>query len=367
MKRFCLAAVLVLWSSIMNSSFAATIPVYLVSPSKDQGGIFVAQLDTESGKLSTPTRLADAKSSFLALHPSKKLLYAVGEDKIRAFAVDTASGKLTPLNEQPSGGRGPCYVSVNPAGTHALIANYSGGTASVVPIKPDGSLATPSAVVTHTGSGPNPKRQKEPHPHSVNVDPDGKLALVADLGLDQVKLYALDASKGTLTPADPPFIQTPAGGGPRHLDFHPNGKFLYVNNEMGCSVTAFEYLGGGKTRELQTITTLTRPATDADTTSEIQVHPSGKSLYCATRGPDEIASFAIDTESGKLTATGHTPTAGKTPRHFAIDPSGKWLLVANQNGDNVAILKIDEQAGTLSPTSHVIEMDQPMCVLFPNP
>ena len=365
MKPFCLA-LLVLWSCIMNSTtIAATIPVYLASPSKEQGGIFLAQLDTETGKLSTPKRLTDARSSFLAIAPSKKNLYAVGDDKIHAFAIDAASKKLAPLNERPSGGRGPCYVSINPAGTHTLIANYSGGTASVVPIKPDGSLAGPTAVVTHTGSGPNPKRQKEPHPHSINLDPQGKLALVADLGLDQIKLYELDPAKGTHTPADPPFIKTPAGGGPRHLDFHPNGKFLYVNNEMGCSVTALEYLGGGKARELQTITTLTRPVTDADTTSEIQVHPSGKFLYCANRGPDEIVSFAIDGGTGKLTAIGHTPTEGKTPRHFAIDPSGRWLLVANQSGDNVVVLKIDEQSGTLSLSGHAVEMDQPMCVLFP--
>ncbi len=365
MKVFHLAVILVLWSCMMNSSVAATIPVYLASPSKDQGGIFLAQLDTETGKLSTPTRLADAKSSFLALHPSKKNLYAVGADTIHAFAVDTAAGKLTPLNEQPSGGRGPCYVSINPAGTHAFIANYSGGTASVVPIKSDGSLDKPSAVVTHTGSGPNPKRQKEPHPHSINLDPSGKLALVADLGLDQIKLYAFDESNGTLTAANPPFIQTPAGGGPRHLDFHPNGKFLYVDNEMGCSVTAFEYLGNGTTKEIQTISTLIRPATEADTTSEVQVHPGGKFLYVANRGADEIASFAIDGSTGKLTVIGHTPAEGKVPRHFAIDPGGRWLLVANQGEDNVVVLKIDPATGAPSSSGNAVQLKQPMCVLFP--
>jgi 6-phosphogluconolactonase len=359
---------LALWSCIMTSTTttsAATIPVYLASPAKDGGGIYIAQLDTDTGKLSPPTQLADAKVSFLALHPSKQFLYGVGEDKIRAFALDPQSGKLTPLNEQTSSGRGPCHVSVDPAGRNALMANYSGGTASVVPIKPDGSLAAPTAVVEHTGTtGPNPKRQKQAHPHSINLDPSGKLALVADLGLDQVKLYKFDAATGTLEPANPPFITTPAGGGPRHLDFHPNNKFLYVNNEMGMSVTAFEYLGDGKTKEIQTISTLTRPATEADTTSEVHVHPSGRFLYVANRGADEIASFAIDESTGKLTVIGHTPCGGKVPRHFAIDPSGKWLLVANQDGDNVAVLKIDEKTGALSSTGNAVKMEQPMCVLF---
>ncbi|MEA2710092.1 MAG: 6-phosphogluconolactonase [Phycisphaerales bacterium] len=366
MKTLCIA--LAFWSCIMTSTrttVAATISVYLASPSKDQGGIFLAHLDTDTGKLSAPTRLVDSKTSFLALHPSKKFLFGVGEDEVRGFAVEPQSLKLTPLNEQSSGGRGPCYVTIDPAGKNALMVNYSGGTISVVPIKPDGTLATPSVVIEHIGKGPNPKRQDKPHPHSINLDPSGKLALVADLGLDQIKLYQFDPAAGMLESANPPFITTPPGGGPRHLDFHPNNKFLYVDNEMGCSVTAFEYLGDGNTKEIQTISTLTRPATDADTTSEIQVHPSGKFLYVANRGPNEIASFAIDESTGKLTVIGHTPTEGKVPRHFAIDPSGNWMLVANQNGDNVVVLKLDEKTGAVSSSGNAVELKQPMCVLFP--
>jgi len=364
---FFAAAALAFWSCIMTSTratSAATIPVYLASPAKDAGGIFIAQLDTDTGKLSAPQQLADAKTSFLALHPSKKFLYGVGEDKVRGYALDPQSQKLTPLNEQPSGGRGPCFVSVDPAGKNTLMANYSGGTISVVPIKPDGSLATPSAMIEHTGKGPHPKRQDKPHPHSINLDPSGKLALVCDLGLDQIKLYKLDVDSGKLEPASPPFISTPPGGGPRHLDFHPNNKFLYVNDEMGMSVTAFEYDGDGKAKEIQRISTLTRPPTDADTTSQIEVHPTGKFLYVANRGENDITSFSIDQSTGKLTVIGQTPTEGKVPRHFAIDPSGKWLLVANQGGDSVVVLKIDEKTGALSSSGNAVELKQPMCVLF---
>ena len=167
-----------------------------------------------------------------------------------------------------------------------------------------------------------------------------------------------------MTIANPPFISTPPGGGPRHLDFHPSNKFLYVNNEMGMSVTAFEWLGGGKTKEIQTISTLTRPPTDADTTSQIEVHPTGKFLYVANRGENDITSFAIDQSTGKLTLIGQTPVEGKIPRHFAIDPSGKWLIVANQGDDKVVVLKIDEKTGALSSTGNVVMLKQPMCVLY---
>ena len=369
MKMPCLT--LVLWSLVMtltpapHAARAAQIPVYLASPSKDGGGVYLARLDTETGKLSEAARVADARVSFLALHPSKNFVYGVGDDKVSGFARDPQSNELTPLNQQPSGGRGPCHVSVDPTGKTALMVNYGGGTVSAAPIRDDGSLAAPAAPIQHTGTGPNPKRQKQAHPHSINLDPSGKLALVADLGIDQIKLYRLDAATGELKPADPPHIQTPPGGGPRHLDFHPSGKFLYVNNEMGNSVTVFAYAGDGKATEVQTIPTLTREPTEADTTSEIQVHPSGRFLYVANRGPDEIAAFAIDESTGKLTVIGHTPCGGKVPRHFAIDPSGKWLLVANQNGDNVAVLKIDEKTGALSETGSSVKLEQPMCVLFP--
>jgi 6-phosphogluconolactonase len=367
MKPLCIA-LFAFWSCIMpispSDSRAATTPVYLASPAKDGGGIFLAQLDTDTGKLSTPTKVTDAQISFLALHPSKKFLYGVGDDKVSGFAIDEKSLKLMPVNEQPSGGRGPCFVSLDPAGKNTLIANYSGGTISVVPIQSDGSLAAPTAVITHTGTGPDPKRQDKPHPHSINLDPSGKLALVCDLGLDQIKLYNFDPAAGSLQPANPPFITTPPSGGPRHLDFHPNGKFLYVNNEMGMSVTAFEWLGDGKTKEIQTISTLTRPPTDADTTSQIEVHPSGRFLYVANRGEDDITAFSIDESTGKLTVIGHTPTEGKIPRHFAIDPSGKFLLVANERGDSVVVLNIDEKSGALSSSGNKVEMKQPMCVLY---
>lgn len=363
MRTFFVA--LGLWSFTMTSTHAAQVPVYLASPSKEDGGIFSALLDTDTGKLTDLTERSDVKGSFLALHPTKKYLYAVGEDEVRAFARVNGDMELKLLNEQPSGGRGPAHVSVDPSGNNALVANYGGGSVSVVPIKDDGSLAEPTETVQHTGTGPNEKRQKQAHPHSINPDPTGKIVLVPDLGIDQVKLYRLDATGGTLQPADPPHLSTPPGGGPRHLDFHPSGKFLYVNNEMGNSVTVFAYSGDGNAKEIQTISTLTREPTDADTTSEVQVHPSGRFLYVANRGPDEIAAFAIDESSGKLSVIGHTPCGGAVPRHFAIDRSGNWLLVANQNGDNVAVLRIDEKTGAPSATGNSIPLKQPMCVLFP--
>jgi 6-phosphogluconolactonase len=360
-------ASLALWSVIMSSTSApaAEIPVYLASPHKDSGGIYRATLDADSGKLSEPARVAETKCSFLAQHPSKRFLYAVGDDKISALAIDAASGTLTPLNSQPCG-RGPCFVSIDASGKNALIANYGGGSVAVVPIKRDGSLGEMSASIQHAGNGPNPKRQDKPHPHSIALDPVGTTALAPDLGLDQLKRYKLDTEAGTLVAADPPFIATPAGGGPRHFDFHPNEKWLYVNNEMGCSVTAIDYGDGSNAKEIQTITSLTREPTDADTTSQIEVHSSGRFLYVANRGPNDIASFAIDGATGKLTSIGHTPTEGQIPRHFSIDPTGKWLLVANQGGEGVVVvLKIDQKTGSLSATGNSVKLAQPMCVLYP--
>jgi 6-phosphogluconolactonase len=339
-------------------------------------GIYRFDLDLASGKPTAPQLAAEAVNpSFVAIHPSRKYLYAVGEvgnfegqqnaGGVTAFKIDPETGDLTKLNSQVSGGRGPCHVSVDATGKVVLVANYGGGSVASMKINEDGSLEPASSVMQHEGSSVHPRRQTAPHAHSVNVDPTNRFAVVADLGLDQVLVYRLATATAQLVPHDPPFVRTPEGGGPRHLAFHPNGKYAYVNNELTMSVTAFKYDAEvGQFEELSTHDTLPEDAgSENNSTAEVLAHPSGKFLYVSNRGHDSIAIFRIK-KDGTLQAEGHASTLGETPRNFGIDPTGRFLLAANQNSGTVVLFRIDPHTGALSPTGDVIEIPNPVCVRF---
>jgi 6-phosphogluconolactonase len=338
-------------------------------------GIYLATLDLADGKLSQPELAAELVSpSFLAIHPSGRYVYAVGEiadfqgkraGAVSALEVDRHSGKLKLLNQMPSGGAGPCHVSVDPSGKCVLAANYGGGSVCSFPIGSDGRLGEGGSVIQHRGSSVNPKRQEAPHAHSINVDAEGKFAFAADLGLDQVLIYRLNAGHGTLEPNDPPHAKVAAGSGPRHFAFHPSGKLAYVINELANTVTAFTYNAHhGSLSEIQTIGTLPKDFSGTSYTAEVVVHPSGKFLYGSNRGHDSIAVFTIDQHTGKLTAAGHQREGIKTPRNFAIEPTGRYLLVGNQGSDSVMVLAIDQATGALSPTGSKIEIGAPVCIRF---
>ncbi len=337
-------------------------------------GIYLSQLDLKTGELSEPQLAAEIENpSFLAIHPSRRYLYAVGElsnfngqkgGAVSAFAIDEKTGRLTLLNQQSSGGGGPCHVVVDQPGKHVLTANYGGGSVCVLPIDGDGRLGSATAFVQHEGSGANPQRQDRPHAHSINLDAANRFAVAADLGLDKVLVYRFDAQKGTLAPNDPPFAAVAAGAGPRHFAFHPNGRNAYVINEIHLTVTAFAYdAEHGVLKEIQTLSTI--PAgtdTKGLSTAEVVVHPSGKFLYGSNRGHDTIAIFTIDQDTGKLTAVGHEPTGGKTPRNFAVDPTGTFLLAENQASGTIVVFRIDPKTGELDPTGDTIEVPSPVCV-----
>jgi 6-phosphogluconolactonase len=340
-------------------------------------GIYTCRLDAATGKLSAPELAAETTNpSFVAIHPNRRFLYAVGETGtfggkqtgvVSAFAIDRATAKLTPLNKQSTGGPGPCHVSVDHTGKCVLVANYGGGSCASLPIKDDGSLGEAGSVIQHEGSSVNPKRQAGPHAHSINVSLDNCFAFVADLGLDKVMIYKLDPAKATLTPNDPAFATVPPGSGPRHFAFHPNGKFAYVINEMLCTVTAFSYdAARGALTAIETVSTLPKGegVQPGYSTAEVQAHRSGKFLYGSNRGHDTIAVFAIDESSGKLKLIQNEPTQGKIPRNFGIDPTGKWLLAAHQNSDNVVAFSIDQETGKLKPTGQSIEVAASVCVKF---
>jgi 6-phosphogluconolactonase len=269
------------------------------------------------------------------------------------------------LNQVPSGGADPCYVSFDQTGKYLMVANYTGGNVSVFPIAPDGRIGLASAFVQHSGSGPNKERQEGPHAHYIATSADNRFAFAVDLGLDEVVVYRFDPAKGSLTPNDPPFAKLAPGAGPRHLAFHPNGKFAYVLNEVNSTVTAFAYdAKNGAFSSLQTLSTIPKDFTAHNDTAEIVVHPSGKFLYASNRGHDSIAEFNIDPVKGTLTLAGDFSTRGKTPRNFALDPTGKVLLAANQESNNIVVFRIDQFTGALAATGQVAQVPAPVDIVF---
>lgn len=359
--------------SLIATVSAESLPVYFgtyTRPNNGSKGIYRSTLDLETGRLSSPVLAAEVASpSFIEIHPNGKFLYAVSETgdagTVTAFAIDPASGSLILLNRQPSRGAGPCHVSIDRAGKNVLVTNYGSGSAAVIPIKPDGSLAEPTGFAQHQGSSINQSRQKGPHAHSINVSPDNRYAYVADLGIDKIMIYALDAEKGTITPNNPPSTNLKPGTGPRHFAFAPNGKQAYIINELHCTITAFDYDPAcGALKEIQTITTLPKDFDGSNTCAEVRIHPTGRFLYGSNRGHDSIAVYRIDQGSGKLTFVEHETADIKTPRNFNIDPTGGFCLVANQDGDSVAVFRIDQETGALEPTGNKIAVASPVCIRF---
>jgi 6-phosphogluconolactonase len=341
---------------------------------KDSKGVYRCEFDSATGKLSEPALVAETVNpTFLAVHPGGKFLYAVGEvgdfggkkaGAVNAYAIDPRTGDLKLLNQQSSGGAGPCYVSLDRDGKYVLVANYGGGSVAVLPVKKDGSLGDRTAFVQHVGNSVDKARQEGPHAHSINLDPSGKFAVVADLGLDEVLVYRFDAENGKITPNEPPFVKVAGGAGPRHFAFHKTKPFAYVINEMKCTINALHYTPDGKFEIVQTISTLPHEFREGYSTAEVQVHPSGKFVYGSNRGQNSIAGFRIDQVTGKLTLIGHQGEGIKTPRNFGIDPTGKWMIVGNQDGESVIVYAINAESGELTPTGTTVEVDAPVCIKF---
>jgi 6-phosphogluconolactonase len=354
--------------------YLAYIGTYTAKNSK---GIYVFRFNAATGKLAPIGLAAESNNpSFLAIHPNHRFLYAaieVGDFEgqksgaVAAYSMDRSTGKLTFLNQVSSHGAGSCHVMVDKTGKNVFVANYDGGSIAVLPIGSDGKLGEASAAIQHRGSSVNKERQEAPHAHCILPSPDNRFALVADLGLDEVLVYRFDPAKGTLTPNDPPFGQTPAGAGPRHFAFSPNGKFVYVINEIQCTASTFAYdPKQGALRLLDTISTLPDgyKVTDGDSTAEMRMHPSGKFVYGSNRGHDSIAVFAVDSGSGTLKPVERVSTQGKTPRGFDIDPTGSYLIAANQDSDSLVVFHIDQNTGKLTPTGQKIEAFAPVDVEF---
>ena len=341
-------------------------------------GINLFRFDPATGRATQPAVVAKMQNpSFLARHPTRPLLYAISEvnefggekaGAAAAFAIEAKTGRLTLLNRQSSGGPAPCYASVDHSGHALLVANYGGGSVASLPIESDGRLKPPACVDKHHGSSVNPRRQTGPFAHCFEADPANRFALAADLGTDKLMLYRLDAAKGTFTPNEPPFVQVAAGTGPRHVAFHPDGRFVYLINELNSTISVFRYDAvRGTPTAVQEVSTLPAGFHGPNTTAEIQIDRSGRFVYGSNRGHNSIAIFAVDPENGTLKSLGHQSTHGKNPRHFAIDPTGEYLLAANQDSNNVVVFRIDGRTGLLRPTGEEISVPMPVCVVIMRP
>ena len=328
------------------------------------GGIYSARLDAGTGKWSDLKLAADtANPTFLALAPNGRTLYAAIEASpgaVQAFAVGP-DRTLTFRNAQPSGGDGTCHVSAGDG--VVLVANYRGGSGAVFPVQSDGSLAQRSDLAVFRGSGPNAKRQQQPFGHA--FESRGGFAYACDLGSDQVWAYRLE--KGRLTPLDPPAGRVPPGSGPRHLAFSPDGRWVFVVNELIPGVTSFARdLETGKLQAHATRAALPEEAmNESVTAAEIVMHPSGKWLYVSNRGHDSVTVYSVD-ESGGLEVIENRPAGVRVPRSIAIDPTGRWLVAAGQADGRLVVHAIDPATGALALTDSVLEVPSPVCVVFAN-
>src|SRR5262245_32700105 len=339
----------------------------------ERGSIHAYEFSTKDGRLKLLRRTAGAENPFfLALSPDRQYLYATHakqfggkeNEQVAAYEVVGRTGELKFLNRQSAEGTAACYLDVEKMGKAVLVANYSSGSVAALPIKADGSLGEPASFLRHRGSSVNPQRQKEPHAHCIVVSPDNKYAFAADLGTDQIFCYKLDPTAAKLTPNKPPFARSPAGAGPRHLTFHPNGKRVYVINELLNSVTVFDYdADSGDLTEKQTISTLPTDFKGTSYCADLKITPDGRFLYGTNRGHDSVAVYQIG-DDGKLSLVVIEPSLGKGPQNLAITADGAWLLCANMPGDNVAVFGIDAKTGRLKSAGDPVKHTSPSCIMI---
>jgi 6-phosphogluconolactonase len=338
-------------------------------------GIYLSRFDPQTGRLTAPELAAQTPNpTFLALHPNGRFLYAADEisdfhgkpeGAVAAFSVDATSGKLTLLNQESSSGAGPCHLAVDRTGKCVLVANYGSGSIAALPVREDGRLGGPGVFIQHHGTSVNPQRQSGPHAHFITPDAGNEFALACDLGLDKVFVYRMDPTRPALAPNDPASCSVKPGSGPRHLAFHPNGRFLCLINEMGSTLTSYAYdPHRGELKEVQTVSTLPQDFHAENTCAEVQIHPSGKFVYGSNRGHDSIAVISLEPNTGRLKFVECQSTQGKTPRHFALAPDGRWMLVENQDSDNIVVFRVDPSTGRLKPTGETLEISKPVCVVF---
>lgn len=382
--RFCVtvAGTLLFMSAIQTNSvtadtidvwFGTTTPRNADGPA-DSRGIYHARFDTEKGKLTEPQLAVEANSpGFLELHPNGKMLYRVGnhdgKPSVSAYRIVRSGNKVT-LDFDSSAeinDGGAAHLSLDRNARVLFSAQYGGGSTGVYSLDENGSIIKQTQLLAHEGgSNVVPNRQNKPHAHWVGTSPDNRFVFVPDLGMDKVVIWKLDAESATVKPHG--FGQGIPGGGPRHMKFHTNGKYIYLLNELTLSVTVFDYdADAGTMTPIQTIETISESVKAKEifnSSSEIRVHPSGNFVYAANRGNDTITAFRVDPSDGKLTLIEVEPIRGGWPRNFNVDPSGKWLLAAGRDTNSVTVFSIDGDSGALTYTRTSVMVPTPICVAF---
>ena len=338
----------------------------IVSSLTDADGIWVYKIVDGDGGLELVRQTSDISNPFyIGIHPNGQVLYSIkdpdGEQLVAALSFDRDNGTLELIDQQPTQGGYPCYVEVDPTGRAVVVANYNGGSVISYPISEDGALGEAGSFLQHEGSSVNEDRQQEPHAHCFKVAADGRFAFAADLGTDQVMIYALDAERGVLTPGEQPFVRVAPGGGPRHFTIAPNNRHAYVINELGNTITAFDYdAERGLLLEQGTVPTLPDDYDGVTHTADLCLTPDGRFLYGTNRGHDTIAMFVVDTESGALTPNGNQPSGGPVPQNLTMSKDGKLLFVANSQSSKISAFHIDDSTGKLSPGKET-DVPTPVC------
>lgn len=338
------------------------------------GAIHACRLDLESGRLKKVQATTGVENPFfLALSPGGKFLYSIhaagqfggsANEQVAAYEITGADGGLKLLNRQSSLGTASCYLDVDATGKAVLLANYSTGSVASFPIHDDGSLGEAASFVQHEGKSVDPARQEGPHAHCFVISPDNRFAYAADLGLDQVLAYQLDAGTAKISPNRQPFVRTRPGAGPRHLTFHPKKNRLYAINELENSVTAFDYdPESGMLIERQTISTLPADFKGMSYCADLKFTPDGQFLYGTNRGHDSLAAYRVG-DDGSLKLLGIEPSLGAGPQNLAITPDGRWLLCANMPGNNVAVFRIDAKSGGLTSAGEPLAITSPSCIMI---
>ena len=369
MKKL-LTAISLIWISGIAS--AESVDVYFGTRGGQAKGIYHATFDTEKGALSDATLAAEIGSpGFLAMDAEKEHLYAVAskdeQPSVVAYKIEE-DGTLRFLNAEPIGDGGGAHISVHPSGSFLLTAQYGGGSVALFPIAKDGSVEKRGQIIEHEGgSGVVENRQKKPHPHWTGYSPDGKYAFVADLGTDQIVIYKVDTEKMSIEPHG--YAQTIPGGGPRHMRFSIDGKFIYLLNELTLSVTTFAYDSEtGSAKRLSTTPALSEEvkAKEAfNSSSEILVHPNGRFVYSANRGNDSVTVYEANPKIGLLIAREVEPIRGSWPRNINLDSTGKWLLAAGAHSNTISVFAIDQDSGELTfQTGSTINVPRSICILF---
>ena len=339
-------------------------------------GVYVLRMDESTGELSHVSHVGGVTNpSFVALNPAGTVLYAVAEvasedgeaaASVTAYSIDRDAGSLTPINTRSTGGPGACHLQVDATSRYVCVANYHGGSVAMLPLNDDGSIEPLSHFVQHEGSSVNAGRQQSAHAHSFNIDPTNTFGFVPDLGQDKIVTYRLDFENGKLLAGDPPFITSSApGAGPRHFDYHPNGKLVFVINELGNTITSYRYdSSAGTLTELETVPTLPDGWSGDNTTADVHVSPDGRFVYGSNRGHHSLVIYYVNQATGAMTYVGHESTRGETPRNFGIDPSGQFVLAANQDSDNIVSFRRDQSTGKLEATGAEIAVPMPVCLKF---